>query len=735
MLLRSKPRRTLPFIRQANLMECGTTCLAMIFRYYGLVNVRPLLNRLAHVSTDGTNLLVLSQLAERFGFRAAGYRLKPESLGQEPLPLPCIAHYEGNHFVVLTKVTARHVHITDPAAGPQTMTRAAFAARWNGIVLCLEPTAELFNRDALELVAEHRARRAAVVRNFYGAVMGPHRRFLLEIAGTSLLLQLLGLALPLLTQVVVDNVLVHQNKRLLFVILLAMLLVFGLQTLLTYARNTLLAQFKVQFELDFFSRFFEHFLHLQQSYFDRIKREELINRFKENQSIRRVLSPSILQALFEGVLVLAYVALLFGLHARLALLGLGFLAVYGALTWRYSPRLVHLGNKVFVENGKAMGGFLDALLGIQNIKLLGLEAVQHWKWRAQYTRTLGHVLTAEQEYTALSTRLRSLYLLSQVAVYWTGAYLCFGGELSIGQYLAFITIFLMVLNALQNVTGIWFLFTELSVVLDMFNDLFAQPREPAADPLAGPLPLLGPPALRLQDVRFGYGAPHRPPVLKGLCLTVEPGEFVGVVGRNGSGKSTLVKLLAGLYPEYEGHISLGGVSLRELPPQQYRRRVCLLPQEVHVFNDTLKNNILYGNPHASMEQVVQAAKLADLYDFVRQHYLGFNVQLGEAGTGLSGGQRLKLAFARLFLANPDVIILDEASSALDVETEQRIFRNLRAHFPRQTIVCVAHRMATLKHADRIIVLDQGEIVETGAHQELIQQTGIYRQFMHTYLDF
>jgi len=728
-----KPKAVFPFIRQANLMECGTTCLAMIFRSYGLANVRPLLNQLAHVTQEGTNLLVLSQLAELFGFRPTGYRLKPENLQAGTVPLPCIAHYEGNHFVVVYGTTASHVLLADPATGKHRMPRAEFAQKWNGVVLCLEPTDNLFNQDALALVEQHRARRRAVVRSFYGAVLATYRRTLLEIGGASLVLQAIALALPLLTQVIIDNVLVHQNKQLLFVILLAMLGVFGLQTLFTHVRNTLLTQFKVRFELDFFSRFFDHFLHLEQRYFDAVKREELINRFKENQSIRRVLSPAVLQALFESVLVLAYVFLLFYYSGPLAALALLFISLYAFISWRFSPQLVALSNKVFNENGKAMGAFLDALLGIQTIKLLGAERLQHWKWQGQYTRTLNQVLASEQQYTRLTTVLRSVYFLSQGAVYWAGAYYAFRGHISIGQYLAFITIFLMILNALNNLTGFWLLLTELSVVFDTFNDLFAQPRE-EADLLAQRVRLESS-EITLRDVSFGYDARQQHLILRHLNLRLAPGEFVGLVGRNGSGKTTLVKLLAKLYSNYSGEIRVGGTSLAELHPHYYRQRVCLLPQEVHVFNDTLKNNILYGNPGATMEQVIEAAKLADLYDFVKSHYLGFNLMVGENGTALSGGQRLKIAFARLFLSQPDVIILDEASSALDVETEQRIFRNLRAHFTGKTIISIAHRMATLRHADRIVVLEKGEIVEDGPHEQLMARQGVYHGFMKTYLDF
>ena len=726
-----KRRRSLPFIYQRDATECGTTCLAMIFKQYGLYNLQPTLRKAGRVGAEGTSLFALSELAETFGFTSDGYQAAYDTL--KDLPLPCIAHYRGNHFVVVYKVTETDVWIADPGYGKDKLTREEFEARWNGIVLTVEPTAEVFqNPDVAELVEAQRAKETYVRKEFYLSLLRPFKAVLWEILAASFVLQLLGLALPFFTQVIVDQVLVHQNRRLLFAILAGMVLIFLTQVALTYVRNILLTQFKVRFELDFFSKFFHHFIHLDQSYFDAHRREDFINRFQENLEIRDVLSPSVLQLFIEGVLVFNWLAVLFFYNVTLALIALGFVLFFVLAVVVYSPMLERLEDKIFHENVQTMGAFLDTLLGMTTVKLLALERLKFWEWKNKYKKALNKVLKAEQTQIVLQSTLRGAFFLSQVVVYWVGAFMAFGGALTIGQYIAFVTIFTAAMMALNNASSLWFLATELSVTFARLNDVFMQDRE--RTDLLDQHTEIDRPRIAFRGVSFAYPQSPDRPILQGIDLTIEPGEHVALVGRNGSGKTTLAKLLVKLYPDYAGRIEIGGVEMRNLHPQALRRKVAMLPQEVHLFTGTLKDNIRYGRPEATMEEIIEAARLADFHDFVKNLYLGYNYVVGEGGANLSGGQKLKVAFARLFLGRPEVIVLDEASSVLDPEAEQRIMRNVKRHFRGKTVISIAHRLHTVRDADRILVLDGGAVAEEGRHEELLAQRGLYHQFMQNYLD-
>ena len=726
-----KRHPSLPFIRQRDATECGTTCLAMIFKHYGLYNIQPMLRKAGGVGADGTSLYALSELAETFGFTSDGYQLTYDTLAD--VHLPCIAHYQGNHFVVVYKVTKTDVWIADPGYGKDKLSREEFEARWNGIILTLEPTAEVFqNPDVEELVEAQRAKEKYIRKEFYLSLFRPFKAVLWEILAASFVLQLLGLALPFFTQVIVDQVLVHQDRRLLFAILAGMVLIFFVQITLTYVRNILLTQFKVRFELDFFSKFFHHFIHLDQSYFDAHRREDFINRFQENLKIRNIFSPSVMQLFIESVLVVNWLLVLFFYNVTLAFIASGFVLFFVIAVIIYSPMLQRLEDKIFHENVQTMGAFLDTLLGMMTVKLLALERLKFWEWKNKYKKALNKVLGAEQTHITLQSTLRGAFFLSQAVVYWVGAFMAFSGALTIGQYIAFVTIFTAAMMALNNASSLWFLTTELSVTYARLNDVFMQDRE--RTDLLEQHTHIERPRIDFQGVSFAYPQNPDKRILQDIDLTIEPGEHVALVGRNGSGKTTLAKLLVKLYPEYDGRIEIGGVEMRGLHPQMLRRKIAMLPQEVHLFTGTIKENIRYGRPDATMDEVIEAARLADFHDFVKNLYLGYNYVVGEGGSNLSGGQKLKVAFARLFLGHPDVIVLDEASSVLDPEAEHRIMRNVRRRFKGKTVISIAHRLHTVRDADRILVLDGGAIVEQGRHEELLAQQGLYHQFMQNYLD-
>ncbi|GAB4235575.1 MAG: peptidase domain-containing ABC transporter [Ekhidna sp.] len=730
-MINPKKLKPFPFIEQVNLMECGTTCLAMIFKYYGFYNIRNLLSEVAQVNTEGTDLYTLSEIANSMGFEADGYQLSFAHM--EEVHLPCIAHFDGNHFVVVYKFNKKYVWIADPAYGKDKITKEEFESRWNGIILNLVPQADLFqNKDMLDLVDERRKRSKNVFNNFYTSILSPFKRVILEILGASLLLQLAGLALPLFTQSLIDHVLVDKNQQLLYAILFGFICVFCTQVILTYVRNVLMNQFKVQLELGFFSRFFEHLIFLNQKFFDAFKREDFINRFHENMKLRQVLNPTILQTIIDFVFILMYLGILFVFNGFLAWTAVFFTLVYFVSMAIYTPRLKHLENKVFHENVKTMGSFLDSLLGIQNVKLLGIEKLAFWKWKNQYTKNLNKVLTTEQVYLNLSTLLQAIHFIGQVSVYWIGAYLAFNQEMSIGQYIAFITIYTMVITAVSNTSKLWFMLAELSVSYDRLNDILVQ--RSGKKELNEYVPVkFSEPSIHIHNLSFSYQEGKSKPALDGITLDIKPGEFLGIVGRNGSGKTTICKLLTRLYEDYQGEININGCEIRKVVPSLYKKKVVMVPQEIYLFDATIKENIQFGNPEATDQEIVEAAKMALLHDFVKSNYLGYNLKIGENGVNLSGGEKRKIAIARLFVANPEIIILDEASSALDLESERKIMDNIFQKFQRKTIISVAHRLNTLKKADRIAVFDKGSIVEEGSHDQLLASRGVYHKFINSYV--
>jgi ABC-type multidrug transport system fused ATPase/permease subunit len=260
-------------------------------------------------------------------------------------------------------------------------------------------------------------------------------------------------------------------------------------------------------------------------------------------------------------------------------------------------------------------------------------------------------------------------------------------------------------------------------------------QEKADFDLDNKLPLNSPVKITYKNVSFKYREQEEKYALKDLSFEIEHGNFIGIVGRNGSGKTTLVKLLSKLYENYKGEITLNDGELRNILPSQIREKISVVPQEVFLFNGTIKENIQYGNPKASTEEIIEAAKAADLHAFVESLYLGYNTMVGDSGSNMSGGQRLKIALARLLVSNPEIIILDEASSSLDVETEKKVMESIKSKFRGKTIISIAHRINTLQTADKILVLDDGKLIEQGNHKELMDLNGLYKKFIDTYITY
>jgi len=712
------------------MMECGTTCLAMIFKYYGYYNISDILARMCNVSKHGTNLQSISDAAEQFGFTPEAYQMEYKYLME--ITLPCIAHYEGVHFIVIYKANKDYVWVADPAYGKDKYRREDFEKKWNGITLVLKPGPEIFkNKDMEDLVESFRKKKKTLYTRFYQPAIQPFKKVIFEILLATFALQLLGLALPFFTKTIVDSVLVNSNIKLLYGILGGLVGVFLLQILLLYVRNILLVQSKVGFELEFFSRFFQHFIRLKQSYYDNHRREDFMARFRLNLQIRQLANPVLVKNAVDLFFILGYIPLLFFFNTKLGMLALVFSVMYLALTLYFTPIIIHLLDKIFYKDAGVLGKFLDTLLGIKSVKLLGVERDKYWKWRNEYKRNLNVVLDAETTEINLSSFQYSIYYFSQVCIYWFGAYLVFNKEISLGEYLAFITIFMIIMNSLNSVSILWKSLANLKVSLSKINDVLVEDAETSFGKLQVPAVK----TIQFKNVTFKYNENQPKNILDGLDLTILEGEKIGIVGRNGAGKSTLVKLMINFYPQYKGEILMNDTELRNFDVSHLRRKVFLFPQDVYLFDGTIKENILYANPSASVEDVVLAAKRADLHDFVKGLHLGYNQKIGDSGAGLSGGQKLKVGFARLFISDPDVIILDEASSQLDVETEMKIVNNVNELFADKTIISIAHRIHTLKNSDRILVIDEGKITEDGTHQELMEHKGIYFGFLKTYVDF
>lgn len=724
--------KVFPHIFQADMMECGSTCLAIVFKSYGYRDVRQFLSQQMQVSTDGTDLLAVAELAEKYGFDANGYQLEIDEL--EQLHFPCIAHVDGNHFVVLYKMDRSFVYVSDPAVGLYSMSLDDFYDRWTGVVLELKPTKDIFKNDELKQLEKNWAkRRKSIWSAYYKSSLKLDRKTLVNLIVTSLVIAVFSLVLPLFTQVIVDEVLTNNNVNLLFVILAAIVFVVIAQVAITYNRNLVLSQIKVEFEHKFFSRFFSHLIRLEKSYFNRHRKEDFINRFNENTKFREILNPIVVESLIDIVFLPLMLGALFYFNITLALVVTAFLSLYVVYAFMTTRKIRFIESEIFETTEQSLGRFIDYVIGIDTLKLLGIERLGHWRWKNSYTRSLNKVLKSEKWYIKINTITSTIFFVCQAVVLWYGSFLVFNNQMTLGSYVAFITLFEIVSATALNFRQQWLFFADISVSINKINDILSEPVERQGNT---PLKYYNEDKslnIQVRELTFSYHKSQSAPTIDGINLNIAAGKRIGLVGRNGSGKSTFVHLLAGFYREYQGGIFINGLELRRFRKQELRERIYMVQQDVYLFEGTLKQNLRYANPNATDQQILSAVSRADLMGFVEKNYLGLNTTIGSGGTNLSGGEKLKVAFARLFLRKPSVIILDEASSALDQEAERLLLTEVERSFPNSTIISIAHRLNTLKNADRILVMHQGKIAEKGSHKQLMTKRGIYHTLLKSYV--
>ena len=721
-----------PWISQSSMIECGTTSLAIVMKYYGLGNLVSVFNEWAQINEEGTSILALKQIALRLGFEAKGYQLDYDSLAEANFP--CVAHYNGNHYVVIYQYHPQYLKVSDPAIGKVTLSREAFEEKWNGVVLDIFPTeATLDNQEYKQAAVQQKAHRQQVIQRFYKATFNASWKGMPWAIVLSLLLVPLGLTQALFLKLLLDGVLPQQNQSWLWYGLMGLGVVFLLQMGLSVVRDRLLTQFTAKFEWSFFSKYFEHFIYLKQSYFDKRKKDDLIINFQENLRLRGIVSSTMIEGIIEAPLALVYLALMFVFSVPLAIIATLVALLYGVVLFVLTPQSVSSGQKMQYENSRYLWNLLDTILSITNVKLLSSEQVKFSTWKTQYKQNVDQSLETAKVGRRLDFGLKGLFLLSQSFVFGFGAYLVYQNTLTLGDYLASFFIFNIIINRVAGSASIWL---EITSLIDTFNRLYdtlSQKTEKTEQTKT--IANLQINKIQFNQVRFNYDENEDDAILQDISFEIKQGDFVGIVGRNGSGKSTLARLLTKLYTNYEGSIYLGEHNLQHIPSQQVRDKVVMIPQEVELFNATLGENITFGLENTTQEQVDRAVQLADLQAFVTSKYLGYDLRIGMHGTKLSGGEKLKLAFARLFMRNPEVIILDEASSALDADAEARILQNVKTHFKGKTIISIAHRITTLKTADQILVIDKGKVSEQGTHQVLLDQQGTYYQFMQSYLNF
>lgn len=735
---RPGPLSRLPFRRQRENMDCGAACLRMIHRYYGHPLTHRFAVRLARVSRYGTSLFDLAQAAERLGYTATGVQVE-DWAGLRSLDLPAIAHVDGEHYVVVWRIGRRNITIGDPAHGRQRIGRDEFLERFGGALLLIRPTDLSQRLDEEADDAADEARADFTPRRLWPYVR-PYRGLIVHVLLASILLQMLGLVVPFMTQVIIDRVLAHGEVGLLNAMLGGLIALAVMSGLVLFARAYLLIHGSLQIQRALLTSIYGRLLAASQRFFSRFTSGDLVRRLAEVDAARSFFVDTAISATVDVLMVLTYGAILFLLDPQLALVFCGVLAVTGVVglllahpvrghTFAFQRRMA-----------KADTHVINALKGIEPVKALALER-PFAKWYARLLlpglengRRAAHWSAGS---AAAATTLDGINVALLLAL---GAGRVLDDAMTLGQMMAFLLLARQLTGPFLRLLGQWRAFQATVVSLYRVGDLLDEVPEGEQQARRGValenVALNG--EIELRGLTFRYeGDPKdaSKQVLHDVDLHVRPGEVVGIVGRSGCGKSTLARLLLRFFEPTHGSIRFDGLDARDLHPEALRAQIGLVTQEAFLYQASVRENIACGREDVTDEAILRAVQVAGAYDFISDLPFGFDTQLGERGLQLSGGQQQRLVIARALCTDPRILIFDEATAALDPVIEAEIHHNLRAATAGRTTLIIAHRLHTLRHADRIVVLDRGRVVEQGPHAALMAQNGLYARMWNTAPDW
>lgn len=702
-----------PAVRQQSVMDCGAACLATVCRYYGKPVGLNQVRELAHVGRSGASMLNLVRAAEALGFEPVPVLSTIDHLAASHLP--AVVNWKGYHWIVVYRVDKQKVLVADPAEGIKKLSLKDFETGWTRYTLFLKPTPKINGIEA-----------TPPTLGKFKPYLKPYRGLVFEIALAALLMQALSLFLPLFTKFVLDEVILKQNQQWLLTALAGICGLSVANLVVGYSRNCLLLDVSLKVSLLLVSDFYRKVLALPLTFFESRKVGDITTRFQENENITDFMTNTGVQIFLDMATAVMYVGLMFYFNTTLAAIACGILFLNVFVVHYVTPRLQHAYRDAF-QKGADMESFLiESLGGWSTIKTLGVEQITRWIWENLFVRYTNAYFKSIKYGMASGVLTGLVNNLGDVAVLFIGALMVIDNHLTIGELVAFTVLVKNVSAPINTLVGAWDTFQESLNSVERMNDVLdAIPEATAAqerDSVRVPS-LQG--HIKFEDVTFRFEADSSRNVLQNINLEITPGQRIAFVGRSGSGKSTLVKLLLGFYRPTSGSVAMDGFDLTRIWLPSMRRQVGVVPQQSYLFKGTIHQNIALANPAVSRTTVIEAAKLAGAHEFIRLLSDGYDTVLSSEGANLSGGQRQRLCIARAFVQNPRVLVLDEATSALDNESERFVLQNFDTAFEGRTIIMIAHRLSTVRRCDRIVVVDRGNLLEQGTHDELMAQKGLY----------
>lgn len=727
-----------PHYKQADGKDCGPTCLKIIAKHYNKnLNIQTL-RELSETTREGSNLLSLSEAAEKIGFRTLGVKVSLEKLLEAPLP--CILHWNKNHYVVLYKIKSKKskiekLYISDPAFGLLEYTQEDFLKFWignnadeeteEGIVLLLETTPAFYERGT------YNEEKKGYNLSYLSKYLIRYKPFIVQLAIGLLAGSILQLIFPFLTQSIVDVGIQNQNIHFIWLVLIAQLFLFFGKTALEFFRSWIMLHLSTRINISLISDFFIKLMNLPISFFDVRMTGDIMQRINDHSRIERILTTSSLSVLFSVVNMLIMGGIL--AYYNLQIFTVFFIGSFLYFGWIliFLKRRETLDYKRFSEISQEQSKVIELINGMQEIKLHNAEKQKRWGWeyvQARLFKVSMQGLVLEQTQSIGSNFINEL---KNIFIVFLSAKLVIDGEITLGMMMAISSIVGNLNAPVIQLIGFVRELQDAKISLARLGEIHDKEDEVQSEnDTIKDIPKKA--DITVKNISFRYTGSEQF-VLDRLSLTIPANKVTAIVGTSGSGKTTLMKLLLKFYEPIEGIINYDSIDLKNISQKTWRTHVGSVMQEGYIFNDTLANNIAIGVDAIDKERLRYASDVANIKSYIASLPLGYNTKIGIEGMGMSTGQKQRLLIARAVYKNPEMLFFDEATSALDANNEKEIMEKLNVFFKNKTVVVIAHRLSTVMNADQIVVLDKGKIIEQGTHKELVALKGNYYELVRNQL--
>ncbi len=713
-------------VKQHDITDCGAACLATISKQNGYKIGITQIREVAGTDKQGTNAYGVIKAAEQLGFSAKGVKGNKEAFFSD-FPLPCIAHVIVNgsllHYVVIHKITKKQVIIADPGVGIVKLTPEEFFGeiheegkppkyQWSGVLILLVKNETFKKGDETK---------GLFSRFFY--LLLPQRKLLLHIFVASLIYTILGILGAFYFKELIDSILPDGLKKTLMTLSIGVIILNIFKVVLNAFRSHLLLYLSQKLDIALLLGYYRHVLELPMNFFGTRKVGEIISRFNDAGQVRDAISGATLTIMIDTIMAIAGAIILYIQNAKLFGITIIIVILYVIIVFSFNKWYEKLNRKQMENSAQLTSYMVESLNGIQTVKSYNAERKTNRETEIRFVKLLRSIFNLSWVSNVQMSLKASIELIGGIAILWIGGISVINGEMTIGALITFNSLLAYFLDPVKNLINLQPQMQTAVVAADRLGeilDLEAEKTEKEYRKMT-PSSLSG--DIEIKGLNFRYGT--RKLVLEDIELKIEKGQKVAFVGESGSGKTTLSKLLLHLYTAEKGDILINGMNIEDIQLECLREKIAYISQETFLFSGTIFENLTLGIDEATMDDIIEASKMAQAHDFINELPLRYETMLEENGANLSGGQRQRLAIARAMLKKPDILILDEATSNLDAITERALDRTIHEFAKDMTTIFIAHRLSTIKNCDKIYVLDKGKIVEQGTHRELLNYGGKY----------